>query len=235
MPLGLGAAARKAGATLFENSEVQTIEKGSTITIKCADGQVNAKHLIIACNGYIENLVPKVAARVMPMNNYIIATEPLDEGLARELIRDDLGVADSKFVVNYYRLSADKRMLFGGGETYSFKFPDDIKSFVRQPMLADLSSAERMRGSTMAGAGRWESRSTACPILPNSTKILSMPADFPAMAWPLPPLQAKLVADLIDGQASRFDAMEHVPTYPFPGGRHPAPRPSWSWRCSITR
>ena len=143
--LGLGAAARKARATLFENSEVQAIEKGSTITIKCADGQVKAKHLIIACNGYIENLVPKVAARVMPMNNYIIATEPLDEGLARELIRDDLGVADSKFVVNYYRLSADKRMLFGGGETYSFKFPDDIKSFVRQPMLEIYPQLEDAR------------------------------------------------------------------------------------------
>ena len=140
-------------------------------------------------------------------------------GLARELIRDDLGVADSKFVVNYYRLSADKRMLFGGGETYSFKFPDDIKSFVRQPMLEIYPQLKDVRIDYGWG-GTLESRSTACPILPNSTKILSMPAVFSGHGVAIATIAGKLVADLIDGQASRFDAMEHVPTYPFPGGRH---------------
>ena len=65
----------------------------------------------------------------------VIATEPLSEDLAKELIRDDVGVADSRFVVNYYRLSADRRMVFGGGESYGYKFPKDIKSYVRKRMI----------------------------------------------------------------------------------------------------
>ena len=217
--LGLGAAARKAGAILFENSEVQAIEKGDTITIKCANGHVKAKHLIIACNGYIESLVPKVAARVMPMNNYIIATEPLDDGLARELIRDDLGVADSKFVINYYRLSADKRMLFGGGETYSFKFPEDIKSFVRQPMLEIYPQLKDARIDYGWG-GTLGITVNRMPYFAKLDKNIINASGFSGHGVAIATIAGKLVADLIDGQASRFDTMEHVPTYPFPGGRH---------------
>ena len=96
---------------------------------------MTADTVILACNGYLGGLEPRVATRVMPINNYIIATEPLSDDMARELIRDNVAVSDSKFVVNYYRLSADRRMLFGGRESYSYRFPADIKSFVREAMI----------------------------------------------------------------------------------------------------
>nr|WP_321526644.1 FAD-binding oxidoreductase [uncultured Cohaesibacter sp.] len=217
--LGLSEAARAAGATLFENSEVQSIEKGTTVSIKCANGQVRASHLILACNGYIENLVPKVAARVMPMNNYILATEPLDEALAKELIRDDFGVADSKFVINYYRLSADRRLLFGGGETYSFKFPEDIKSFVRKPMLEIYPQLKDVRIDYGWG-GTLGITVNRMPYFAKLDKNILNASGFSGHGVAIATIAGKILADTIDGQASRFDAMDHVPTYPFPGGRH---------------
>ena len=92
--------------------------------------------MIVAGNGYLGGLLPEVAARVMPINNFIVATAPLGPARARALIRDDVAVADSRFVVNYFRLSADHRLLFGGGESYGYRFPRDIAGLVRPRMLA---------------------------------------------------------------------------------------------------
>ena len=96
-------------------------------------GHVEADHLILACNGYLGGLNRRVAARVMPINNFIAATEPLGDDAARVLKRD-IAVSDDRFVVNYFRLSHDKRLLFGGGESYGYKFPKDISAVVRKPM-----------------------------------------------------------------------------------------------------
>ena len=87
----------------------------------------------MAGNGYLGGLEPKVAAKVMPINNFIVATEPLGDR-AREILSEPVAVADTKFVVNYWRLSEDNRLLFGGGESYGYRFPDIIKT-VRKPML----------------------------------------------------------------------------------------------------
>ena len=112
--------------------------------------------MILACNGYLGGLNRKVAARVMPINNFIAATEPLGDEAARVLTRD-VAVADSKFVVNYFRLSHDKRLLFGGGESYGYRFPA-----ISPPRCAsrcrDLSRICRTCRSTTPGAARWPSR-----------------------------------------------------------------------------
>ena len=81
--------------------------------------------MIVAGNGYLPGIEPEIAARVMPINSFIAATEPLGERW-REILAEDIAVADSKFVVNYYRFSEDKRLLFGGRESYSIGFPRDI-------------------------------------------------------------------------------------------------------------
>src|SRR5690606_26714577 len=88
-----------------------------------------------AGNAYLGRLAPAIAGAIMPINNYIIATEPLGDMRAGALIPNDVAVHDTKFVVDYYRLSADRRLLFGGGETYSSHDPRDIAGFVRRYML----------------------------------------------------------------------------------------------------
>lgn len=217
--LGLAQACQAAGVEIFEHSEVEQVQNGEPAKINLAHGSVTARYVIYACNGYIDKLEKKVAARVMPINNYIIATEPLSEGLAKSLIRDDVAVADSKFVINYYRLSSDNRMLFGGGESYSFKFPADIKGFVRKPMLEIYPQLKDTRidygwGGTL---GITLNRMPYfAKIAPNILNASGFSGHGVAMAT----LAGKVLAEAIDGQASRFDVMEKVPTHIFPGGRH---------------
>ena len=216
---GLSDAARAAGATIYENSQVLSVSKGVKVKLTCTGGSVTADHVIMACNGYIEELVPKIAARVMPLNNYILATEPLDDALARELIRDDVGVADSKFVINYYRLSADKRLLFGGGETYSFKFPQDIKSFVRKPMLEIYPQLKDVRIDYGWG-GTLGITVNRMPYFSQIETNIINASGFSGHGLAIATMAGQIMADVIDNQASRFDAMAKVPTYLFPGGRH---------------
>jgi gamma-glutamylputrescine oxidase len=132
--LGLARAAEAAGVRIFEGSEVRDIGRGPRLRVATGAGHVEADHLILACNGYLGGLEGRVAARVMPINNFIVATRPLGEDAARVLTRD-VAVADTKFVVNYFRLSHDRRLLFGGGESYGYRFPRDIRATVRRPML----------------------------------------------------------------------------------------------------
>ncbi len=145
---GLAFAALSAGARIHEGSEALEIDG---TTVRTARGAVRADRVIVACNGYLGGLLPEVAGKVMPINNFVLATEPLSEDRARSLIRDDVAVADSRFVVNYFRLSEDRRMLFGGGESYGWKFPQDLKGLVRGKMLKLFPQLSDVRGHPCLG------------------------------------------------------------------------------------
>ncbi|KZL05444.1 Gamma-glutamylputrescine oxidoreductase [Pseudovibrio axinellae] len=217
--LGLAQACVSAGVEIFENSEVLEIQKGEPALLKLAKAQVRARYVIFACNGYIDTLEPKVAARVMPINNYIIATEPLGEDMAKSLIRDDVAVADSRFVVNYFRLSADNRLLFGGGESYSFQFPDDIKAFVRKPMLEVYPQLQETQ-IDFAWGGTLGITLNRMPYFAKLSPNMLNASGFSGHGVAMATFAGKLMAEAIDGQASRFDVMENFPTRAFPGGRH---------------
>ncbi|MGK0273007.1 MAG: gamma-glutamylputrescine oxidase, partial [Cocleimonas sp.] len=133
--LGLANAAQEAGVNIFENSKVTSYQTGKNAEVKTSKGLIKAKYILLACNGYLGKLESRVAGKIMPINNFILATEPLSEELCRKINRDDIAIADSKFVVNYFRMSADNRLLWGGGENYSSKFPKDIRGFVQKYML----------------------------------------------------------------------------------------------------
>jgi len=215
--LGLARAAQAAGAVIHERSRVSAIHRGKRVRVETGQGSVTADHVLLACNGYLGGLEPEVAARVMPVNNFIIATEPLSDDLAREINRDDIAVADSKFVVNYWRLSHDKRMLFGGRETYRYRFPDDIKTFVRKsmldlyPQLADARIDYGWGGTLAITRSRMPHFARVAP------NILSA-SGYSGHGVSMATLAGKLAAEAIAGQAERFDVMASVPTARFPGG-----------------
>ena len=140
--LGLARAAADCGAQIFEDSRVLRYTEGEKLAIETEQGSVRASFMVLACNGYLERLSPPIARRIMPINNYVLATEPLGEELARSLIRDDCAMSDSLFVINYWKLSKDWRLIFGGGETYTKRFPADIKGFVRKYMLRTYPELE---------------------------------------------------------------------------------------------
>ncbi|MEJ8474634.1 NAD(P)/FAD-dependent oxidoreductase [Roseibium algae] len=223
LALGLAGAGVAKGVRVFENTKVLSYEPGQTVTVKTDKGEVRAKHLILGCNGYLGKLDKKTAAHVLPINNFIVATEPLSDADAKALIRDNVAVADSKFVINYFRLSADSRMLFGGGETYGYQFPDDIKSFVRKPMAEIFPQLKDVRidygwGGTLAITPK--RMPYFAKIHPNVLSASGYSGHGVAMAT----FAGKVLAEAIGGSAERFDAFERIKVPSFPGGdklRHP--------------
>ena len=214
--LGLARAAANAGVQIFERSEVHHIKHGTKPVVQTGQGRVLADHVILACNGYLGGLERKVAARVMPINNFIIATEPLGDEAAR-IVTQDIAVADSKFVVNYYRLSHDKRLLFGGGESYGYKFPADITATVRKPMLEIYPHLKDARidyswGGTLAITMK------RMPYLTRVADNILSASGYSGHGVGNATHAGKLMADTIAGQAEGFDTMARVPSTVFPGG-----------------
>ncbi len=215
--LGLAGAAHALGAQLHEGSRVQSYTEGDKVLVRTDRGEISADFLVLGCNGYLEKLEPRTAGRIMPINNYMLATEPLPEDVARRLIRDDTSMSDSLFVIDYWKLSADNRLLFGGGESYTRRFPADIGSFVRKymlriyPELAD-TPIEYGWGGTLA---------ITLNRMPDFGRL--SPQVFYAHGYsghgvPIATLAGKLLAEVISGTAERFDVMASVPSRQFPGG-----------------
>lgn len=215
--LGLARAAEAAGTVIYERSEVTAVAEGAEITLKTANGSIIAPQVLLACNGYLGNLSPEIAQRVMPINNFIIATEPLDESLANRVIANDMAVADSKFVVNYYRLSSDRRLLFGGRESYGYRFPSDIKSFVRKAMLAIYPYLADTRVDYGWG-GTLAITMSRLPCLRRITPNIYSASGYSGHGVGMATLSGKLVAEAMQGQAEKFDVMASLKTPGFPGG-----------------
>jgi gamma-glutamylputrescine oxidase len=221
--LGLAAAAEKAGATIYENSRVTKIDPLGH-GLETAGGRIAARFTLVACNAYLEGLVPALEPRILPISNYIIATEPLGRTRARELIRDDVAVCDSKFVVNYYRLSADHRLLFGGGEVYTRHDPRDIKRFVRPHMLRVYPQLANVRIDYGWG-GRLAVTMSRLPNIGRLEGDLFYAQGFSGQGVALTGIAGRVIAEAIAGQAERFEVMARIPHRAFPGGpllRHPA-------------
>lgn len=212
--LALARGAMAAGAVLHEGSEVLRVETGRVTT---SAGEVRADHILLACNGYLGGLNPKVAARVMPINNFILATEPLPK-----LMAENIAVYDTRFVVNYWRMSEDNRLLFGGGESYGYRFPDIVRT-VRKPMLKIYPQLRDARidyawGGTLAiTTNRMPCFARPLPGVLNASGYSGHGVAFATLA-------GKIMAEAVAGEEARFDLVAGVPQMPFPGGaalRHP--------------
>lgn len=215
--LALAKLAADSGVRIFEQSRAIRIEPGRKVTLKTGTATIKADYLVLGLNGYHNNIDSRVAARVMPINNFIAVTEPLGEVRAKSLIANDYAVADSRFVINYFRLSRDNRMVFGGGESYGYRFPRDIGAKVRKPMLQIFPQLTDARidyawggtlGITMSRLPQFESL---------SGNILSL-AGFSGHGVAMATLAGKIASEAVAGQAERFDLFAQLPNPRFPGG-----------------
>lgn len=222
LALGEAAAAQSLGVQLFEDSPVTRIDYGSEVRVHTANGQVRAKYLVLACNAYINGLNPTLSGKVLPAGSYIIATEQLSEEQARQLIPQNMALCDQRVTVDYYRLSADRRLLFGGACHYSGRDPADIAGYMKPkmlkvfPQLADVRIDYQWGGMIGIGANR----------LPQIGRLKDQRNVFHAQAYAghgvnATHLAGKLLAEAIAGQESRgFDLFAQVPHMTFPGGKH---------------
>ncbi len=215
--LGLAGAADRAGARILEGTRVTAVREGTPMRVETATGTVTAKAVLLAGNGYLCGLDRRTEARVMPINNFILATEPLGER-AKTLIPGNEAAADTRFVVNYWRLSADGRMLFGGGENYSRDFPKDIGGFVRRhmlkiyPQLAD-ARIDYAWGGTLAVTPK------RMPYMRRHSPGLYVSAGYSGHGVGTSIMAGKIFAEAFAGDQERFDVFQRVPSQRFPGGR----------------
>ncbi len=214
--LGLARAARAAGVRIYEQTHVHHIEEGQPATLRTDKGRVIADHVVLACNGYLGGLNRKVAARVMPINNFIAATEPLGEDAARVLSKD-VAVADSRFVINYFRLSADKRLLFGGGESYGYRFPADIAGMVRKPMVQVFPHLKDVT-IDYAWGGTLGITMKRMPYLARLGANILSASGYSGHGVGTATHAGQLMALAIRGQSDGFDTMARIPAPSFPGG-----------------
>lgn len=216
LALGLARAAEAAGARICEKTEVTGIEDGAQVRVRTAQGTVTADHVILACNGYLGGLEPKVAARVMPINNFIVATEPLGARTAEVLTRD-VAVADDLFVINYFRLSADGRLLFGGGESYGYRFPRDIAATVRKPMERIFPQLKGVR-IDHAWGGTLGITVKRLPWMARITPRILSASGYSGHGVGSATHAGMLMAEAVRGQSEGFDTFAVLPTPAFPGG-----------------
>ncbi len=215
--LGLANAAQAAGVRIFENSRVTGYSRTDPALVRTAQGSVRAAHVVLACNGYLGNLEPRSAGKIMPINNFMIATEPLGEERARELVNGRFGVHDTRFVVNYFRLSEDHRLLYGGGENYRPGFPNDIERFVR-PYMQKMFPQLKGVAIDYAWGGTLAVTVNRLPHIGRLEPNVYFGQGYSGHGISTATFAGKIIADAVAGVAGRFDAFASLPTHTFPGG-----------------
>lgn len=214
---GLARAAREAGAKIFEGSRVISMDDGDRVTVRTDAGSVCATNVFLACDAETIQLAPKAGKYTMPVLNYIIATEPLGQERARALIPSNAAVSDSRFVLNYFRLSADNRLLFAGGEKYSPKPPKDIAAFVRPYMLKLFPNLADAR-IEFAWGGAVGITVNRLPHIGRTGNIL-FAHGYSGQGVLLTTLVGELLAELLKGDGRNFDLFGKIPHRAFPGGK----------------
>lgn len=215
---GLARAAANAGALIFEGTRATGISYGATKKIATANGAVAAEVIILAGNGTLDGIEEAVESHVLPIDNYILATEPIGAGQPGGIIPGGEAVSDSRFVVYYFRPSPDGRLIFGGGETYAHPPRGETAGFVRRhllriyPRLAD-TRIDYAWGGTLA---------ITLPRLPFIRRVkpgVYAAAGYSGQGVALAPFAGKVLADAIRGDTGRLDIFAALPVPPFPGGK----------------
>ncbi len=215
--LGLARAALAAGVRIYENSAVHHIKEGAKPIVQTDHGRIECDQVVLAANGYLGNLNRKVAARVMPINNFVAATRPLTDAECDMVLTRDVAIADSRFVVNYFRLSHDNRLLFGGGESYGYRFPTDIAAKVRKPMSMIYPHLKDVE-IDYAWGGTLGITMKRMPYLARTASNIWNASGYSGHGVGTATHAGQLIAQAIHGDSKGFDVMASIPAPSFPGG-----------------
>ncbi len=238
--LGLAAAAREAGALFFEHSPVVAIKAGDPAAVATPAGEVSARFVVLCCSGYIGELLAaadrvaagplesaanslrprlaRLAARIMPVGTYMLATAPLGEARARALLPSEVAVTDSNFVLDYFRRSADHRLLFGGRVSYSGLRADDDGAATRRRMLRVFPQLRDVKVD-YAWGGYVDISLNRAPDFGRLGANIYYLQGFSGHGVALAGIAGKVVGEAVAGQAERFDLFARIPHREFFGGR----------------
>ena len=214
---GLAAAAEKAGAQIFEHSRAHAIDEDRAgANVRTAQGLVTAGHVLLATDAFSGELAPQLARFIGHVESFVTATEPLGDALNAKVLPCDAAVADTRHVLDYYRKSADGRMLYAGRESY-WTIPADIAAVVRPRMLSVFPELRAVK-TEYAWSGAVGITATRMPHLGRLSKRLMFAHGYSGQGVALANMGGKVMAEAVLGHPERFEVFARVPARPFPGG-----------------
>ncbi|HEY1315108.1 MAG TPA: FAD-binding oxidoreductase [Steroidobacteraceae bacterium] len=214
---GVAHAAELAGAEIFENSPVLRYTDGAEVTVHTAHGSVRCAHLVLCGNAYLGAVAPSLARRILGVGTYIIATEKLGEDRVRALLPSNAAIADINWILDYFRRSADHRLLFGGRVSYSAVQPPRLADSMRRRMLRIFPGLAGIKVAYSWG-GFLDITMSRAPNFGRLASNVFYMQGFSGHGMSLTGLAGKLVAEAIAGTAERFDVFARIPHRDFPGG-----------------
>jgi gamma-glutamylputrescine oxidase len=214
---GLAAAAARAGAFIHEHSRALEINTGANPSARTAKGHVTAKYMIIGGNGYLGKDVRQLYGYIMPVTSFIITTEPLGENRAKSLIRDNEAVADTNFILDYFRRTKDNRLLFGGRANYSTLEPTDVGAEMRPSLLKVFPQLTDVK-IDHAWGGYIAITSNRIPHCGRLSPNVYFAHGYSGQGVALAQMYGKLMAEAVRGTAEKFDLLAKFRHLPFPGG-----------------
>ena len=218
LALGEAAAVESLGGIIHEQSPAIRVERGANPVVHTPEGRVKAKFVVVAGNAYLGNLLPELASKSMPCGTQVITTEPLSDELAKSLLPQDYCVEDCNYLLDYYRLSGDKRLIFGGGVVYGARDPANIEAIIRPKMLKTFPQLKDVK-IDYAWTGNFLLTLSRLPQVGRLGDNIYYSQGCSGHGVTYTHLAGKLLAETLRGQAERFDAFASLPHYPFPGGR----------------
>ncbi len=216
--LGLARAAQDHGAELHEDSAVTAIDRSDPAFVHTNAGGVRADFVVLACNAYLDELDPRLRAKIMPVSNYVIATEPLDEERVARTLPTDMAVSDANFVLDYYHLSVDRRLLYGGQVSYSGREPRNLRGRMEAKLARIFPALEGVRIEHMWGG--WVGITlNRFPHFGRAGGNLYFAHGYSGQGMAIAGMAGRLLSEAIAGQAQRFDVFARMRHRDFPGGR----------------
>lgn len=216
--LGEAAAAESLGAKIFENSKVVHLDTGPQPFVCTEGGIVRAKHILVCGNAYMAGIAPKVTEKMMPVSSQVMATEPLDPKLIEELLPSNYCVEDANYVLDYYRRTADNRLLYGGGIGYGGQDPKNLTGVIRPNMLKTFPQLKDVK-IDYAWSGNFALTLTRIPHMGKLSDTVYFSHGDSGHGVTTTHLLGKILGEAVHGQMSRFDVWSSLQAYPFPGGR----------------
>ncbi|AXF85063.1 Gamma-glutamylputrescine oxidoreductase [Ephemeroptericola cinctiostellae] len=220
LALGEAAAIESLGGTIYEQSPVIRIERGAKPVVITELGRVNARTVVVAGNAYLGNLVPELSAKSMPCGSQVVTTAPLPADVAKSLIPNDHCIEDCNYLLDYYRLTGDNRLLYGGGVIYGARDPKNVEAIIRPKMLKTFPQLQNVK-IDYAWTGNFLLTLSRLPQVgtlgEHNNIFYSQGCSGHGITYTH--LAGKVLSEAIMGQRERFNAFAQLPHYPFPGGR----------------
>ncbi len=215
--LGEARAARDLGVEIYEHSKVIRVDHGDRPMVHTAEGSVIADKVVLCGNCYLENVAPKLKTKIMPAGTYIIATEVLSPEVASTLIPKDMATCDVRNILDYFRLSADKRLLFGGKTTYTGQDPRDIARTMRRDMLKVFPQLKHVK-IDYAWGGYIDLAVNRMPHVGELHENVLYTQGFSGFGVAPTQIAGRVLAEKILGKSERYSVWNELNHFTFPGG-----------------